>query len=37
MARTIVEISYSNFDEIQNKIFKLLKTNGYKNITEKIT
>lgn len=34
MARTIVEVSYFNFEEMQNKIFKLFQMNGYKNIIE---
>jgi len=34
MARTMVEVKYSNFEEIQNKIYNLLQMNGYKNISE---
>lgn len=34
MARTIVEVKYSNFEETRNKIVNLLQMNGYKNITE---
>lgn len=34
MARTIVEVNYSNFEDTRNKIVNLLQKNGYKNITE---
>lgn len=34
MARTTIKVTYTNFDGLQNNLSALLKSKGYKNISE---